>query len=116
MEVLRCRGWSFEMHPADLDGRPDILFRHAGVAVFIDGDFWHGWRFPVWRDKLSPAWEAKIEANRRRDVRNFRRLRRRGWTVIRIWEHQIDRDLAACVARVEAALRGRRGPAADARA
>lgn len=109
MEALVRRSWSFETHPADLSGRPDILFRDAKVVVFIDGDFWHGWRFPVWRDKLSAHWEAKIEANRRRDARNFRRLRRGGWTVIRIWEHQIARDLAGCVARIEAALPGHRG-------
>jgi DNA mismatch endonuclease (patch repair protein) len=103
-EALRARGWDFETHARDLPGRPDILFRAAMVAVFVDGDFWHGWRFPVWRDKLSEKWEAKIEANRRRDARNFRRLRRAGWKVVRIWEHQVERDLPACIGRVEELL------------
>lgn len=103
-EALRALGWDFETHARDLPGRPDILFREAGVAVFVDGDFWHGWRFPIWKDKLSEKWEAKIEANRRRDARNFRRLRREGWQVVRIWEHQVERDIAACVARIEVRL------------
>jgi DNA mismatch endonuclease (patch repair protein) len=107
-EALRVRGWEFETHARDLPGRPDILFRHSMVAVFIDGDFWHGWRFPIWKDKLSEKWEAKIEATRRRDARNFRKLRRGGWKVIRIWEHQVKGDLARCVQRVEQALRRRR--------
>ena len=102
--ALRTRGWDFETHARDLPGRPDILFRKSMVAVFVDGDFWHGWRFPVWRDKLSVAWEAKIEVNRRRDARTFRLLRRAGWTVIRVWEHQVKRDIDACVARIEDVL------------
>lgn len=91
---------SWECHASDLPGRPDFVFRKQRVAVFVDGDFWHGWRFAVWRDKLSERWEAKIDANRRRDARNHRRLRRAGWTVVRIWEHQVERDLAACVGRI----------------
>jgi DNA mismatch endonuclease (patch repair protein) len=106
---LRALGREFETHARDLPGRPDILFRHSMVAVFIDGDFWHGWRFPVWKDKLSEKWEAKIEATRRRDARNFRKLRRSGWKVIRIWEHQVNGDLLRCVQRVEEALPRRRG-------
>ena len=100
-EALRDRGWEFETHARDLPGRPDVLFREARVAVFVDGDFWHGWRFPVWKDKLSEKWAAKIDATRLRDARNFRKLRRAGWQVVRIWEHQINRDLPACVARIE---------------
>jgi DNA mismatch endonuclease (patch repair protein) len=90
----------YECHPSDLPGRPDFVFRDQRVVVFVDGDFWHGWRFPIWRDKLSEKWEAKIEATRRRDARNCRRLRRTGWTVVRIWEHQVERDLLACIRRI----------------
>lgn len=80
-----------ESHARDLPGRPDFALRELRVAVFVDGDFWHGWRFPAWRHKLSPFWETKIAANRARDGRNFARLRRSGWRVVRIWEHQIKR-------------------------
>jgi DNA mismatch endonuclease (patch repair protein) len=102
--LLRDAGLTFENHARDLPGRPDFVFRDRRVAVFVDGDFWHGWRFPVWRDKLSEAWEAKIEATRLRDIRNFRRLRRSGWRVVRIWEHQLLRDPAGSLARVTKAL------------
>lgn len=94
----------FETHARDLPGRPDFVFRAQRVAVQVDGDFWHGWRFPLWRDKLSLAWEEKIAANRLRDARNRRRLRSLGWVVIRIWEHQVERDAKACIARIQRAL------------
>ncbi|WP_291295359.1 very short patch repair endonuclease [Elioraea sp.] len=106
--LLRDAGLTFESHARDLPGRPDFVFRDQRIAVFVDGDFWHGWRFPVWRDKLSVAWEAKIEATRVRDARNFRRLRRSGWRVIRIWEHQLARDPEGSLARVTTALKGSR--------
>lgn len=71
-------GMEWECHVRELPGRPDVVFAATKVAVFVDGAFWHGWRFPIWRDKLSEKWKAKIEANRRRDTRNHRRLRRMG--------------------------------------
>jgi DNA mismatch endonuclease, patch repair protein len=98
--AFAARGLEWEGHTRDLPGRPDFVFRAAKVAVFVDGDFWHGWRFPQWRDKLSEKWEAKIDGNRRRDTRNHRRLRRMGWKVLRIWEHQMAADIVACLDRV----------------
>lgn len=98
-ELRKC-GYRFQTHARELPGRPDFVFRRAKVAVFVDGDFWHGWRFPAWRLKLSEHWEAKIDANRKRDARNHARLRRAGWSVVRIWEHQLERAPEACVRRV----------------
>ena len=102
--LLSQAGLAWESHARDLPGRPDFVFRDHRVAVFVDGDFWHGWRFPLWRDKLSETWEAKIEATRLRDSRNFRRLRRSGWRVVRVWEHQLARDPEGSVARIKKAL------------
>jgi DNA mismatch endonuclease (patch repair protein) len=90
--IIESLGASPEYHVGDLPGRPDFVFRARRIAVFVDGDFWHGWRFPVWKNKLSEKWERKIAANRRRDVLNHARLRRSGWMVLRIWEHQLDTD------------------------
>lgn len=99
-EAFRLRGLTWEGHSRDLPGRPDFVFRDSRVIVFVDGDFWHGWRFPQWRDKLSEAWEDKIAANRARDSRNRRRLRREGWQVVRLWEHQIHANLEKAINRV----------------
>ena len=94
------RGFRFRKHVSTVMGKPDVVFRRARVAVFIDGDFWHGWRFPKWKTKLPELWQTKIENTRKRDARTFRLLRSRGWTVIRVWEHEVLRDLNLVVDRI----------------
>jgi DNA mismatch endonuclease (patch repair protein) len=100
---LRRLGLRFVTNYKGLPGSPDIVLRVHKVAVFIDGDFWHGWRLPSWEHKMAPYWKEKLRANRARDRRNFRRLRRRNWTVIRLWEHQIESDFNQSIARIRAA-------------
>jgi len=104
---LQAKGLRFRCHVRTLPGRPDIVFPRERVAVFVDGDFWHGWRLPVWEKKLSKFWRDKLRANRARDQRSFRRLRALGWRVIRLWQHDVLRDLAACAERVTAAIEER---------
>jgi len=103
-ELLRRRGFRWESHVPELPGRPDLVFWRYRVAIFIDGDFWHGWRFPAWRHKLSPFWQAKIAANRARDRRTHARLRRHAWTVVRVWEHEVRQDVQRVADRIAAAL------------
>ncbi len=90
----------YRRHDRDLPGCPDFVFPHAKVVVFVDGDFWHGWRFPRWSHKLDRFWKSKIMNNRARDERNFKKLARNGWRVIRIWEHQVEQDVLNCVLRI----------------
>lgn len=104
---LASAGLQWESHVRDLPGHPDFVFRAAQVAVFVDGDFWHGWRFDTWRDKLSEKWEAKIAATRRWDSRNRKQLRDMGWQVVRVWEHQIEKDTRRCIRRILRAVAGR---------
>ncbi len=101
---LHRRGLRFRKHCRGLPGRPDIVFPRAKLAVFLDGDFWHGYHFSAWEAKLTESWRLKIQENRDRDQRNFRKLRRMGWRVIRIWEHEVKRDLDASVCRILAAV------------
>lgn len=105
--LSHARGLRFRKHIDGLPGRPDLVFASVKVVVFVDGDFWHGWRFATWKEKLGQYWKKKIEGNRRRDRNNFQRLRREGWRVIRIWEHQVERDAEACVDRIEEGVRAR---------
>lgn len=100
IEELLLRRLDFETHARDLPGRPDIVFRGLRVAIYIDGDFWHGWRLPLWEHKLSPKWKEKIQGNRERDIRNHKRLRQMGWKVIRIWEHQTEQNIERCISRI----------------
>lgn len=102
--ALHKKGLRFRKHVKDLPGKPDIVFRKAKVAVFIDGDFWHGYRFPAWEDKVSDFWRKKITGNRKRDARNHRKLRSKGWKVIRIWQHEVERDFETCLDRIVESL------------
>lgn len=117
-KALHSRGFRYRVHSRAILGRPDIAFVSRRVAVFVDGDFWHGntWRlrgatslraqFGRWRN--SDFWISKIRGNMARDRAVNRALRREGWTVIRVWESAIARDLDSCIARVVAACSGRR--------
>lgn len=83
----RVAGWR---RGSKLPGQPDIVFPKSRVAVFVDGDFWHGnprrFRLP----KTNRAyWREKIASNRRRDRSVSRRLRAMGWTVLRLWESDL---------------------------
>jgi DNA mismatch endonuclease (patch repair protein) len=103
---LRRRGIYFVKHYDRAPGRPDIALPSKRIAIFIDGDFWHGYRYPVWRNKLkNKFWTDKIEKNRGRDKRNFAKLRRRGWTVLRIWEHEIEANFEDVIKRASRLLK-----------
>jgi len=98
--LLRRQGVYFARHGRELPGSPDIVFRKCRLAVFIDGDFWHGRKLSSWRKDLSAFWREKIEANVRRDNRDRRRLRSLDWDVVRIWGKDLARDPDACVRTV----------------
>lgn len=100
------RGLRYRKYSAHLPGKPDLVFASARVVVFVDGDFWHGWQFEKWQRKLSSLyWKEKIRRNRERDKENRKRLEADGWTVLRIWEHEIEQNADTCVDRIEAAVR-----------
>jgi len=91
--AIRKRGIYFQRHYKRALGSPDIAIPSKKKAIFIDGDFWHGFRFPLWKKRLnSNFWLNKIERNRRRDKIYHRKLRNMGWEIMRIWEHQLEKD------------------------
>lgn len=98
--ALHKRGFRFRTHVRSLPGRPDIVLARYRIAIFVDGDFWHGFNFPRWRHKMAQFWQTKIATNRARDARNFRKLRRDDWVVIRIWQHQLKSDFDGCIDRI----------------
>jgi DNA mismatch endonuclease (patch repair protein) len=88
--ALRRRGITFKKHYDRIIGKPDIVIPASKKVVFIDSDFWHGWRYPSWSHKFtSDFWKKKIESNRRRDRFVTRKLRSLGWKVLRVWTHQL---------------------------
>ncbi|WP_407944788.1 hypothetical protein [Paraburkholderia acidicola] len=63
----------FTSNAAWLAGKPDVVFTKVRFAIFIDGDFWHGWKFEQWSHKLAPYWREEIAENRARDLRHMAR-------------------------------------------
>ncbi len=101
--MLRGAGIRFTRHP-NIFGRPDFL---AGdrVAVFCDGDFWHGYNYDGRRPQQR-YWRDKIEGNMRWDSHVTCRLRREGYSVVRLWEHDIERRPGVCMRRILRIVRG----------
>lgn len=92
----------------DLRRTADLLFRRARVVVMIDGCFWHG--CPEHRQvprANATFWSEKIKRNRARDIETTRLLTDRGWSVLRIWEHEIRADAHAVAARIIDAVKTR---------
>lgn len=85
-------GYRYRLHYKKIPGRPDIAFVSRKLAIFIDGDFWHGYRFSTRKKILPKFWIDKIETNMRRDRKNRRNIKKIGWEYIRIWEHEIKKD------------------------
>ena len=94
------RGW--RCHPKGILGRPDLAWLGRRVAVFVDGAFWHGHPDFYW-GQSGKFWDEKIARNRARDARVNAELAESGWTVVRVWDFEIERDVDGCVARAAAA-------------
>ena len=105
---LHRRGFRFRKHVKDLPGKPDVVFTRARVAVFVDGDFWHGYRFSNWKDNLSEYWRTKITRTRERDAAANYQLEQMGWKVVRLRQHEIEEDFEQSIDRVAFALAQRR--------
>jgi len=97
------RGW--RLHSRKLLGKPDLVFTRAKLAVFVDGCFWHGcprcYRRP---NSSNEYWDDKLAKNVKRDTSNTMRLVADGWCVLRLWEHEVVSDVAACVSAISRIL------------
>ncbi len=109
--ALRGKGLRYRTDVAALPGRPDLVITSARLAVFCDGDFWHGRNLTKRLDKLATGhnaayWVAKIRSNVQRDRRVARLLRQSGWRVLRLWESDIEADpMSAARAVIKASRR-----------
>lgn len=103
-------GLRYRKNVTDLPGKPDIVFTGSRVAVFCDGDFWHGRNWDDRRSKLEDGanatyWVAKIERNMQRDAHNSRLLQQQGWHVIRLWETEIKHNPTGAAIKVADVVR-----------
>lgn len=99
--ALRKNGIYFQKHYKRAIGKPDIALPRKKKAIFIDGDFWHGYQFSKQKKRLPKKyWVDKIEGNIKRDRRNRAKLRREGWKVLRVWEHEVIKQFDMTILKI----------------
>ena len=89
---LHARGFRFRLQDRRLPGRPDIVLPKYGVAIMVNGCFWHGHkgcRYATMPKSNVEFWYAKIARNRHRDEVTTAHLEALGWTVITVWECEL---------------------------
>lgn len=95
----KIRGWT--VHPKDIPGTPEFVFRAERVAVFTDGCFWHGCpRCGKTPNANSSYWSKKIQLNIERDRKDEAAIAAMSFRVVRLWEHEIKASPANCVGRI----------------
>lgn len=87
-KALHAAGFRFRIHVDTLPGKPDIVLPRYRAVIFVHGCFWHGHDCAYFRLPQSNTafWQAKIEANRLRDLRSIDQLKGKGWKVLVLWE------------------------------
>jgi DNA mismatch endonuclease (patch repair protein) len=94
-QTLHRLGYRFRLHVSNLPGRPDLVFPSRKKAIFVHGCYWHGHSCKYGRAQPKTNrsfWRLKLSANRLRDSRTARLLRRQGWKMLVIWECAIKRN------------------------
>ena len=89
---LHARGFRFRLQDRKLPGRPDIVLPKYGVAIMVNGCFWHGHkgcRYATKPKSNIEFWETKIARNKHRDEVTYAHLEALGWTVIIVWECEL---------------------------
>lgn len=107
--AVRKKLWSlgfkgYRLHKFKAFGKPDIVYTGKKVAIFIDGDFWHGYILKKRAGKLSEYWLNKITKNKKRDKAYTRKLKEAGWKVVRVWEHELLKDFESALNKIVGAL------------
>lgn len=101
------KGYRYRKHYS-LPGKPDIAFIKQKIAIFIDGNFWHGYQFHKQKKRLPKAyWVKKIANNIKRDRSINLKLRKTGWTVMRFWEAEIKKEPLKIIAKIESKLKSK---------
>ena len=88
----------------NLFGRPDIVFPSKKIAIFCDGDFWHGRNYEIERTRYKKFWQDKIEKNINRDILVNSTLENTGWVILRFWKTEILKNVDSCVETVKKAF------------
>lgn len=117
-KALWARGLRYRVNVSKLKGKPDVVFSKAKIAIFCDGDFWHGHNWKIrglnsLDEELSgytEYWVSKINRNIERDNYVTRELQAAGWFVLRFWESDIKTDVNQCADVIETQYKSKKTP------
>ena len=98
-KIVSNLNYKYEMYPK-MFGSPDLIIKKKKIAIFCDGDFWHGYKYYERKKPAKKFWREKIESNMKRDRKVSSFLRRRGWSVLRFWEHNIEKKPEVCKRKI----------------
>lgn len=106
-KALWTEGVRYRKNNEGIIGNPDIAIKKYKVAIFVDGEFWHGYNWHEKRQKIKnnrEYWIKKIERNITRDKKYNQMLQEQDWIVLRFWEHEVKKELSRCVYKIKYAI------------
>lgn len=111
-KALWAKGFRYRKNDKTVFGKPDFTFKKYKIAVFVDGEFWHGkdWEIRKHDHKSNQDfWLKKIERNMERDMEVNQKLREENWKVLRFWGKEIRKNLQSCVEQIEETINEAKG-------
>lgn len=103
-KALWHKGYRYRLNYKKLVGTPDIVLTKYNIAIFVDGEFWHGKDFESFKNKQhnnKEYWIEKIEENQKHDQEVNKILHQEGWNVIRFWSRDVEKYLDGCIKEIE---------------
>lgn len=108
-KALWSKGYRYRKNYRRLPGSPDIAILKHNIAIFVDGEFWHGYNWANKKEKIGRNklyWAEKIEENIARDRRNDVELKTMGWIPIHFWSKEVLNDAQGCANDIEDIIHG----------
>ena len=110
-KALWHKGFRYRLNYKELYGSPDIVLTKYKIAIFVDGEFWHGKDFTFNKTKKNQAyWNEKIQENIDRDFRNDNLLRQDGWFPLHFWSKDVMSDVSSCIEEIEYIINENKNP------
>jgi len=103
-KALFSKGYRYRKNNKNVFGTPDLTFKKIKLAIFVDGEFWHGKDWENRKNNIETNkeyWIKKIESNIKRDIKVNDILLSQNWTVLRFWAKDIEKKLDYCVSKIE---------------
>jgi DNA mismatch endonuclease, patch repair protein len=110
-KALWANGHRYRKNNKTIFGKPDLTFKGIKLAIFVDGEYFHGrdWETNKHRIQTNQEfWWTKIEGNIKRDKVVYDKLTADGWKVLRFWDSEVHKNLGYCITKVEQTIKLRK--------